>query len=81
MKNITVDSQTALKVHNLGITGHLLSFITKADVLKSDSFTAQVAATLADIFKFPKALKRVESEIEFIQPMMSFVIFVLAQDS
>lgn len=76
IKNVTVDDTTALKVHNMGITDNLLNLLLVVDKF-SDHFASLIASTLVHLTKFSKALKKVENDIEFIDPIVFFFSFLL----
>lgn len=75
-RSITIDDATALKAHNIGITDYLLNLIISIDLLPAD-FAAAVAKTLAHLTKFPKALKKIENDIDFADSFTVFLTLVL----
>lgn len=78
-RKVTVEEGTALKAHNIGITDYLLNLLVAADML-SQEFSFAVAATLSHLTKYPKALKKIENDIDFADGIAAFLSFVLDED-
>ncbi|EAS03305.2 hypothetical protein TTHERM_00537400 (macronuclear) [Tetrahymena thermophila SB210] len=81
IRSITIDDNTALKVHKMGITDNLLNLLIVVESFFDDSFAYHIGNTLSHLTKFIKALKKVENEIDFIESIKIFLSFILEENS
>ncbi|KAL4491936.1 hypothetical protein ABPG72_008357 [Tetrahymena utriculariae] len=81
IKSITIDDNTALKVHKMGITDNLLNLLIVVESFFDDSFAYYIGSTLSHLTKFIKALKKIENEIDFIESIKIFLSFILEENS
>ena len=80
IRNYAVDDNTALQIHNIGITENLLNIIIVSSRF-SDDFVGNIALTLAHLAKFSGALKKIENEIDFISPIIQFNSYILQENN
>lgn len=60
----------------MGITDHLLNLLLVLDQIPIN-IGNELALTLSHITKFARALKKIENEIEFNEPIQSFIAYLL----